>query len=219
MLVVERFRPAAGDRRRGPDAAVAARSAIGLCQVLALIPGVSRSGATIVGGMLLGLDRPAAAEFSFFLAMPTMAAAFAHDLLEVRHNLAPDARRRDRRRIRRWRFVALVGSCVKSVSALRRRRSGLRAVRVVPHRRSGCASTVRARSRADCDCDFRLTTPTAMQWLRRSFIAGFFVTVPLVISVAAFVWIFRLIDGFVGRSTPSGSDAARSRDRARPRAS
>ena len=35
-------------------------------------------------------------------------------------------------------------------------------------------------------------------WLRRSFIAGFFVTVPLVISVAAFVWIFRLIDGFVG---------------------
>jgi uncharacterized membrane protein len=37
-----------------------------------------------------------------------------------------------------------------------------------------------------------------IQWLRRSFIAGFFVTVPLVISVAAFVWIFRLIDGFVG---------------------
>jgi uncharacterized membrane protein len=37
-----------------------------------------------------------------------------------------------------------------------------------------------------------------MQWLRRSFIAGFFVTVPLVISVAAFIWIFRLIDGFVG---------------------
>ena len=37
-----------------------------------------------------------------------------------------------------------------------------------------------------------------MQWLRRSFIAGFFVTVPLVISIAAFVWIFRLIDGFVG---------------------
>jgi uncharacterized membrane protein len=37
-----------------------------------------------------------------------------------------------------------------------------------------------------------------MQWLRRSFIAGFFVTVPLVVSVAAFIWIFRLIDGFVG---------------------
>jgi uncharacterized membrane protein len=37
-----------------------------------------------------------------------------------------------------------------------------------------------------------------MQWLRRSFIAGFFVTVPLLISVAAFLWLFRLIDGFVG---------------------
>jgi undecaprenyl-diphosphatase len=60
---------------------------IGACQVLALIPGVSRSGATIVGAMLLGLDRPAAAEFSFFLAMPTMTAAFAHDLLKARHSL------------------------------------------------------------------------------------------------------------------------------------
>jgi undecaprenyl-diphosphatase len=58
-----------------------------VCQSLALVPGVSRSGATIVGGMALGLDRPAAAEFSFFLAIPTMAAAFAHDLLEVRHDL------------------------------------------------------------------------------------------------------------------------------------
>jgi undecaprenyl-diphosphatase len=63
---------------------------IGLCQTLALIPGVSRSGATIVGGMMLGLDRPAAAEFSFFLAMPTMTAAFAHDLLGVRHQLSPE---------------------------------------------------------------------------------------------------------------------------------
>src|SRR5262249_21177233 len=53
----------------------------------ALVPGVSRSGGTIVAAMLLGIDRPAAAEFSFFLAMPTMAAAFAHDLVEARHNL------------------------------------------------------------------------------------------------------------------------------------
>ena len=58
--------------------------------MLALVPGVSRSGATIVGGMLAGLDRRAAAEFSFFLAMPTMSAAFAHDLLEVRHYLTTD---------------------------------------------------------------------------------------------------------------------------------
>ncbi|MEZ5853303.1 MAG: undecaprenyl-diphosphate phosphatase [Hyphomicrobiaceae bacterium] len=53
---------------------------IGVCQCLALIPGVSRSGATIVGGMLFGLTKRAAAEFSFFLAMPTMAGAFAYDL-------------------------------------------------------------------------------------------------------------------------------------------
>jgi undecaprenyl-diphosphatase len=56
--------------------------------MLALIPGVSRSGSTIVGGMLMGLDRPAAAEFSFFVAIPTMIAAFAHDLLEVRGSLS-----------------------------------------------------------------------------------------------------------------------------------
>jgi undecaprenyl-diphosphatase len=58
--------------------------------MLALVPGASRSGTTIIGGLLMGLDRPAAAEFSFFLAMPTMAGAFAHDLWEVRHGLAPD---------------------------------------------------------------------------------------------------------------------------------
>jgi undecaprenyl-diphosphatase len=53
---------------------------IGLCQTLAMIPGVSRSGATIVGAMLMGTDKRTAAEFSFFLAMPTMAGAFAYDL-------------------------------------------------------------------------------------------------------------------------------------------
>ena len=53
---------------------------IGVCQVAAMIPGVSRSGSTIVGAMLLGSDKRAAAEFSFFLAMPTMAGAFAYDL-------------------------------------------------------------------------------------------------------------------------------------------
>jgi undecaprenyl-diphosphatase len=63
---------------------------IGVCQTLALIPGVSRSGATIVGARMLGLDRAAAAEFSFFLAMPTMTAAFVHDLWEVRDRLAPE---------------------------------------------------------------------------------------------------------------------------------
>jgi undecaprenyl-diphosphatase len=55
---------------------------IGLMQCLAMVPGVSRSGATIVGAMLLGAEKRAAAEFSFFLAMPTMAGAFAYDLLK-----------------------------------------------------------------------------------------------------------------------------------------
>ena len=53
---------------------------IGLAQCLGLIPGVSRSGATIVAAMLLGADRRAAAEFSFWVAMPTMAGALAYDL-------------------------------------------------------------------------------------------------------------------------------------------
>ncbi len=53
---------------------------IGICQCAALFPGVSRSGATIVGALLMGTSKRAAAEFSFFLAMPTMAGAFAYDL-------------------------------------------------------------------------------------------------------------------------------------------
>jgi len=53
---------------------------IGVCQCAAMIPGVSRSGASIVAAMLLGADRRTAAEFSFWLAMPTMAGAFAYDL-------------------------------------------------------------------------------------------------------------------------------------------
>ncbi len=53
---------------------------IGFFQVIAMVPGVSRSGATIVGAMLMGASKRAAAEFSFFLAMPTMAGAFTYDL-------------------------------------------------------------------------------------------------------------------------------------------
>jgi undecaprenyl-diphosphatase len=86
MLIVERLRPAPAilDADHTP---IGRALAIGCAQTLALIPGVSRSGATIVAGMVAGLDRPAAAEFSFFLAMPTMAAAFGHSVLEVRHEL------------------------------------------------------------------------------------------------------------------------------------
>lgn len=61
---------------------------IGLFQCLALIPGTSRSGATIVGSLLMGTDKRSAAEFSFFLAMPTMAGAFTYDLYKNRDVLS-----------------------------------------------------------------------------------------------------------------------------------
>jgi undecaprenyl-diphosphatase len=61
---------------------------IGVCQCLAMVPGVSRSGATIVGAMLFGADRRAAAEFSFWLAMPTMVGAFAYEAYKSRADLA-----------------------------------------------------------------------------------------------------------------------------------
>lgn len=64
---------------------------IGLCQCLAMIPGVSRSGATIVGALLMGVEKRAAAEFSFYLAMPTMAGAFAYDLYKNWGTLDPAA--------------------------------------------------------------------------------------------------------------------------------
>jgi undecaprenyl-diphosphatase len=63
---------------------------IGLFQMLALVPGVSRSGATIVGALLMGCERRAAAEFSFFLAMPTMLGAFTYDLYQNRSLLSFD---------------------------------------------------------------------------------------------------------------------------------
>jgi undecaprenyl-diphosphatase len=63
---------------------------IGLFQTLALIPGVSRSGSTIVGALLMGCERRAAAEFSFFLAMPTMLGAFVYDLYKNRSLLSLD---------------------------------------------------------------------------------------------------------------------------------
>ncbi|MDG1282099.1 MAG: undecaprenyl-diphosphate phosphatase [Pseudorhodobacter sp.] len=64
---------------------------IGFIQCLAMIPGVSRSGATIVGALALGANKRAAAEFSFFLSMPTMAGAFAYDLYKNRDVLDTSA--------------------------------------------------------------------------------------------------------------------------------
>lgn len=64
---------------------------IGFIQCLAMIPGVSRSGATIVGALLLGANKRAAAEFSFFLSMPTMLGAFVYDLYKNRDILDASA--------------------------------------------------------------------------------------------------------------------------------
>ena len=63
---------------------------IGFAQSLALVPGVSRSGATIIGGLFCGLSRKAATEFSFFLAIPTMFAATVYDLYKHRDLLSTD---------------------------------------------------------------------------------------------------------------------------------
>jgi undecaprenyl-diphosphatase len=63
---------------------------IGVAQCLAMIPGVSRSGASIVAAMMLGADKRAAAEFSFFLAIPTMIGAFAYDFYKSRADMTTD---------------------------------------------------------------------------------------------------------------------------------
>jgi undecaprenyl-diphosphatase len=60
---------------------------VGVLQCLSMIPGVSRSGATIVGGVLMGMDKRAAAEFSFFLAIPTMIGAFTLDFIKGREQI------------------------------------------------------------------------------------------------------------------------------------
>ena len=83
ILLVEWLRP----RERVADVAdvrPATALGVGLAQVLSLIPGTSRSGATIMGGYALGLSRRAATEFSFFLSIPVMFAATLYDLLKSR---------------------------------------------------------------------------------------------------------------------------------------
>ncbi|MCK6556106.1 undecaprenyl-diphosphate phosphatase [Candidatus Binatia bacterium] len=60
---------------------------VGIAQTVSMIPGVSRAGATIIGGMFAGLDRPVATQFSFYLSIPTLAAASLYSLFKARHLL------------------------------------------------------------------------------------------------------------------------------------
>ena len=88
ILVVEKL---AHPREAGGVAGVSLRQStmIGLVQCLAMIPGVSRSGATILGAMSFGVDRKTAAEFSFFLAVPTLTGATALQLFKHGHEMPP----------------------------------------------------------------------------------------------------------------------------------
>jgi undecaprenyl-diphosphatase len=90
ILVVEKF---AKPVESGGVAAVSLKTSamIGLVQCLAMIPGVSRSGATILGAMSLGVDRKTAAEFSFFLAVPTLTGATVLQLFKHRDEITPDS--------------------------------------------------------------------------------------------------------------------------------
>ncbi len=86
ILVVERSRERA-TVHHVDSTPVSKAFGIGVCQAVAIVPGVSRSGATIIGGLALGLDRAVATEFSFFLAIPTLTAAFTNSLWKARHDL------------------------------------------------------------------------------------------------------------------------------------
>jgi undecaprenyl-diphosphatase len=88
ILWVERSKPRRVAVERVDDMTWTDALKVGIAQAFALIPGTSRSGATIIGGMLFGLSRKAATEFSFFLAVPTLVAAGLYDLLKHRDLLS-----------------------------------------------------------------------------------------------------------------------------------
>ena len=88
ILLVERWNPPSRVAEVG-DLTPSLALGVGLAQVLSLIPGTSRSGATIIGGYALGLSRTAATEFSFFLAIPVMVAATLYDLAKSWGTLTP----------------------------------------------------------------------------------------------------------------------------------
>jgi undecaprenyl-diphosphatase len=83
ILLIERMKQSSHVNSMD-DLTLRQAAGIGLAQCLSLFPGVSRSGATIMGGLVIGLERKVAAEFSFFLAIPTMFAVTGYDLLKNR---------------------------------------------------------------------------------------------------------------------------------------
>ncbi len=89
ILVIERIKQAR-DIGSVEDLSVGRALAVGFFQCIAMIPGVSRSAATIMGALLVGVKRPAAAEFSFLLAIPTMFGATLYDLYKNRGTLTSD---------------------------------------------------------------------------------------------------------------------------------
>jgi len=90
IILIERLRPAPRIHSV-PEIGPLAALLVGFGQALAMIPGTSRSGATIITALLLGVDRKTAAEFSFVLAIPTMLAASAYSLWKVRDQIGSES--------------------------------------------------------------------------------------------------------------------------------
>ena len=189
---IERIGAAHGRRRAADAAGRAWRSASR--RRWRWCPASRGPGATIAAGMALGLRREAAARFTFLMSMPAILAAAAKEALELR-GMTLGARRRRRCSPSAWRRPAVVGVLHREVlhpvpggASARRRSPG-----------TGLALALRRRSSGSPRGESSMWT-----WLRRSFITGFFVTVPLVVSVVAIVWVFRLADGL----TPGSGRAA-----------
>lgn len=92
FLIIEYFRrdKAIDEGKDLSELTIKEALTIGFFQSISMVPGTSRSGATLIGGLFMGLNRKSAAEFSFLLAIPTMFIATAYDLIKHRHELVVD---------------------------------------------------------------------------------------------------------------------------------